>query len=407
MPRTLWTRNFTIITLGTVISAIGGVAMSFALSFVVFDNTGSTLLMGLFSAASLLPHTLIPVLAAPYLDNFRRKPVIVGLDYFNGCVYLLMGVYLLSHSFQMGVYLAFSLLVNTTGAVYQLAYSSLYPNLIPQGFAQKGYTVSGMLYPTVIMVMTPVASVLYTSYGLPVICLGEGVLLVLAATVETQIRVEETVARGGRFSFRDYAADFREGFRYLSREKGLIRIYTYMPLSQGLSTGTANLVTAYFRTTPGLDMTMYAFFTTVEFIGRTLGSLVHYRVPIPPKKRFSLAYLVYQTYSAMDALLLWTPYPVMLANRALCGFLGINSATLRESSVQSYLPDNMRAKVNAVFNALMSLASLVFSLGVGALGEVMDYRRAMTLLNLILIAVCWLVVWRGREDVKAIYNQAV
>ena len=89
--------------------------------------------------------------------------------------------------------------------------------------------------------------------------------------METQIRVEETVARGGRFSFRDYAADFREGFRYLSREKGLIRIYTYMPLSQGLSSGTANLVTAYFRTTPGLDMTMYAFFTTVEFIGRTLG----------------------------------------------------------------------------------------------------------------------------------------
>lgn len=60
-----------------------------------------------------------------------------------------------------------------------------------------------------------------------------------------------------------------------------------------------------------------------------------------------------------------------------------------------------------MFNALMSLSSLVFSLGVGALGEVMDYRWAMTLLNLILIAICWLVVWRGREDVKAIYNQAV
>lgn len=407
MSRTLWTRNFTIITLGTVISAIGGVAMSFALSFVVFDNTGSTLLMGVFSAVSLLPHTLIPVLAAPYLDNFRRKPVIVGLDYFTGVAFLVMGAYLLSHSFQMEVYLAFSLLINTAGAVYQLAYSSLYPNLIPKGFAQKGYTVSGMLYPTVIMVITPVASVLYTSFGLPVICLGEGVLLILAATVETQIRVEETVARGGRFSFRDYLQDFQEGFQYLRREKGLLRVYTYMPLSNGLSSGTSNLVTAYFRSTPGLDMTMYAFFTTVEFIGRTLGGLVHYRVTIPPKKRFSLAYLVYQTYSAMDALLLWTPYPVMLANRALCGFLGINSATLRESSVQSYLPDNMRAKVNAVFNALMSLSSLVFSLGVGALGEVMDYRWAMTLLNLILIAICWLVVWRGREDVKAIYNQAV
>ena len=407
MPRTLWTRNFTIITLGTVISAIGGVAMSFALSFVVFDNTGSTLLMGLFSAASLLPHTLVPVLAAPYLDNFRRKPVIVGLDYLNGGIYLLMGIYLLSHDFQMGIYLAFSLVVNTTGAVYQLAYSSLYPNLIPEGFAQKGYTVSGMLYPTVIMVMTPVASVLYAAFGLPVICMGEGGLLLLAATVETRIQVEENVSRGGRFSFRDYLADFREGFHYLRREKGLLRIYTYMPLTQGLSSSTGNLVTAYFRTTPGLDMTMYAFFTTVEFIGRTLGGLVHYRVRIPPGKRFSLAYLVYQTYSVMDALLLWIPYPMMLANRALCGFLGINSATLRESSVQSYLPDNMRAKVNAVFNALMSLASLIFSLGVGALGEVMDYRWAMTVLNLIIIGACWLIMWRGREAVKGVYNRTV
>ena len=35
MRQTLWTKNFTIITLGTVISAIGGVAMSFALGFVV------------------------------------------------------------------------------------------------------------------------------------------------------------------------------------------------------------------------------------------------------------------------------------------------------------------------------------------------------------------------------------
>ena len=198
MSRTLWTRNFTIITLGTGISAIGGVAMSFALSFVVFDNTGSTLLMGVFSAVSLLPHTLIPVLAAPYLDNFRRKPVIVGLDYFTGVAFLVMGVYLLSHSFQMEVYLAFSLLINTAGAVYQLAYSSLYPNLIPKGFAQKGYTVSGMLYPTVIMVMTPVASVLYTSFGLPVICLGEGDVQVELLPFGAAVRAIRVPDRQGR-----------------------------------------------------------------------------------------------------------------------------------------------------------------------------------------------------------------
>ena len=50
---------------------------------------------------------------------------------------------------------------------------------------------------------------------------------------------------------------------------------------------------------------------------------------------------------------------------------------------------------------------LLIPLGVGALGEVVDYRAAMTILNLVLVAVCWWVIWRGRADVKAVYDRPV
>lgn len=405
MKNTLWTKNFTIITLGTVISAIGGVAMGFALSFVVFDNTGSTLMMALFAAASSLPGIILPVLLSPYLDNFRRKPVIVGLDYLSAVIYLLFGLYLLKHTFSLPLYLLFSLACGSIGSVYNLAYESLYPNLIPEGFAQKGYTVSGMLYPTVTMVMTPVASILYTRLGLGVLCIGEGLLLAAAASVETQIRVEEHTKPGGKFSFSDYIGDFKEGFRYLKKEKGLLRIYGYMPITQGISQATEPLIRAWFRTAPGLNLTMYALFTTAEFIGRTIGGLVHYKFEIPPEKRFSLAYLVYVTYNIMDTVLLWLGFPLMLVNRGICGFLGINSATLRASSVQNYLPDNMRAKVNAVFNMLYALVPTLLTLAVGALGEMMDYRLCVTLVSAAGLLPCYLIMWRGREDVKKVYNR--
>ena len=405
MKNTLWTKNFTIITLGTVISAVGGVAMGFALSFVVFDHTGSTLMMALFAAASSLPGIILPVLLSPYLDNFRRKPVIVGLDYLSAVIYLQFGLYLLKHSFSLPLYLLFSLLCGSIGSVYNLAYESLYPNLIPEGFAQKGYTISGMLYPTVTMVMTPVASILYTRLGLGILCLGEGLLLAAAATVETQIRVEEHTKPGGKFSFGDYLGDFKEGFRYLKKEKGLLRIYGYMPITQGISQATEPLIRAWFRTAPGLNLTMYALFTTAEFIGRTVGGLIHYKVQIPPEKRFSLAYLVYVTYNIMDTVLLWLGFPLMLLNRGICGFLGINSATLRASSVQNYLPDNMRAKVNAVFNMLYALVPTLLTLAVGALGEVMDYRLCVTLVSAAGLLPCYLIMWRGREDVKKVYNR--
>ena len=405
MKNTLWTKNFTIITLGTVISAVGGVAMGFALSFVVFDNTGSTMMMALFAAASSLPGIILPVLLSPYLDNFRRKPVIVGLDYLSAVIYLLFGLYLLKHSFSLPLYLLFSLLCGSIGSVYNLAYESLYPNLIPEGFAQKGYTISGMLYPTVTMVMTPVASILYVKLGLGILCIGEGLLLAAAASVETQIRVEEHTKPGGKFSFGDYLGDFKEGFRYLKKEKGLLRIYGYMPITQGISQATEPLIRAWFRTAPGLNLTMYALFTTAEFIGRTVGGLIHYKVQIPPEKRFSLAYLVYVTYNIMDTVLLWLGFPLMLLNRGICGFLGINSATLRESSVQNYLPDNMRAKVNAVFNMLYALVPTLLTLAVGALGEVMDYRLCVTLVSAAGLLPCYLIMWRGREDVKKVYNR--
>ena len=405
MKNTLWTKNFTIITLGTVISAVGGVAMGFALSFVVFDHTGSTLMMALFAAASSLPGIILPVLLSPYLDNFRRKPVIVGLDYLSAVLYLLFGLYLLKHTFSLPLYLLFSLACGSIGSVYNLAYDSLYPNLIPEGFAQKGYTVSGMLYPTVTMVMTPVASILYVKLGLGILCIGEGLLLAAAASVETQINVEEHAKPGGKFSFRDYIGDFREGFRYLKKEKGLLRIYGYMPITQGISQATEPLIRAWFRTAPGLNLTMYALFTTAQFIGRTVGGLIHYKFEIPPEKRFSLAYLVYVTYSIMDTALLWLGFPLMLVNRGICGFLGINSATLRESSVQNYLPDNMRAKVNAVFNMLYALVPTLLTLAVGALGEVMDYRLCVTLVSAAGLLPCYLIMWRGREDVKRVYNR--
>ena len=88
MKKTLWSRDFTIITIGTLISAIGGTAMSFAFSLVVFDNTDSTMLTGIFTGLSMIPAILIPIIAAPFVDTCERKKVIVRLDAFNGICYL-------------------------------------------------------------------------------------------------------------------------------------------------------------------------------------------------------------------------------------------------------------------------------------------------------------------------------
>ena len=125
--------------------------------------------------------------------------------------------------------------------------------------------------------------------------------MLVASLFESRIDYVEEVHGEGKFNWNAYKNNFLEGIRFLKKEKGLQKIYMYMPITQGISEGTSSLVIAYFQTTPALGISMYSMFTVVEFIGRTMGGIVHYKVEIPKEKRFMISMLVYYSYAVMDA----------------------------------------------------------------------------------------------------------
>ena len=175
-------------------------------------------------------------------------------------------------------------------------------------------------------------------------------------------------------------------------------------MTNGVASGYAPLLIAFFRTMPYLSATMYSLFSVAEFLGRSLGGTVQYRIKLPAKKKFGFAFGVYQFYEVMDMCLLWIPYPLMLINRACAGFLGINSATMRQAAVQRYLPEHLRSRINAFENMCIMAASGLFSLILGAMGEILDYRFCVTLAAGFTLVVCWLTIWRGRSAVRLIYE---
>ncbi len=117
MKQTLWIRNFNLLISATTLGAIGGIAGSFALSFLVFDETGSTLASALTIALQLIPSTLIPILVAPWMDRLPRKKFLVAGDVCNGIIYTLLGIWLLYFEFSYIGYLAVSLALACVSAV--------------------------------------------------------------------------------------------------------------------------------------------------------------------------------------------------------------------------------------------------------------------------------------------------
>lgn len=403
MKKTLWTGDFSRITIATVLSAIGGEAMNLPLSLLVFQETQSTLLAAILLVCGMLPDIVLPVLIAPIIDRGQKKRWIVGLDILLASVYFMMAYWIATHSFQYGLYLGFTLVVGTISVCYSLAYQAWYPSLITKGMEQKGYAVSSTIYPTVVVVVAPIATFLYEHVEMHHIFILVAMLSILSVLVESGIREMQVVSEE-KYGLMEYLRDIKEGFTYIKQEKGIRNIYTYMSITNGASNGIGTLTQAFYQTQGWLTVTMLGFLKSAEMVGRMLGGMLQYRMEIPVKRRFAFTKMVYTVYDLMDSFLLFMPYPFMVINRFACGGLGVCSATIRQAAVQSYLPDRMRARISAFFSVVTALGGVLFQLIAGFLGEWLPYRVAALLLGLFTFAsMLVFIVVPGKENSR-VYN---
>lgn len=405
MKPKLWNRDFTLLMAATALGAAGHIMGSFALSFLVFDETGSTLASALILAIQVIPAVFVPFVISPVMDRLPRKTFLVACDALNGVLYAALGLWLLLGEFSYIGYLVVSLVLNALGTVDGLAYDSIYPSLLPEGAEEKGYAVSAMLYPLMSVVMMPLAAVLLDSIGMAWMLVIQGTAAIVAAAMESRLRIRQTTpGMGERYTIRKWAGDIREAWDYLRGEPGLTRTFVDRAVTFGVAAGTEPLLVAFFRTATGMTAAMYAMFSVAEFIGRTLGSAVQYRINIPNQWKFGVTFFVYQFFAVMDAILLWIPYPLMLVNRCVSGFLGSNSGIMRNAAIQKYIPENLRARVTAFSSIVTEVGCALLTIVMGALGEVIDYRMCLTIGAGMCIVSCFALVWSGRADIRKIYE---
>lgn len=400
----VWSRDFKLVTLATIIAVIGGEAINLPLSLYVFAQTKSTLLSSILFISGMLPDVVLPIFIAPFIDRLSKKKIVLALNSIMAAVFLIFALLISKAGFNYNLYLTFSFLVGTISVVVRLAYTAWYPDIIPIGFEQKGYAVSSTIYPTVMIVMAPIATFLYEHTTMPVLFLIVVVLTVISIIFQSMIKVDPESKDKPVFNFKTYREDTKSGFKYLLREKGIRNIYSYMSITFGVGDSVQLMAQAYFQTVSFLTTTMFAFLKSAETFGRILSGLVQYKVNIPPKKRYNITKFVYTFYNTMDMLLLFLPYPLMLVNRFAVGFMGTTSATIREASVQSYLPRNMRAKVSAVFSVIISLLMILFQLLAGYLGTRLDYRTVNIVLSTIGLIAVYIFIARPANLNRKVYE---
>jgi MFS family permease len=403
----LWTRDFTILTLGTVVSMLGNAVAGFAIGLLVLDKTDSVMLYALFMICYSLPRIVLPMVAGPYLDRFSRKRVLYSLDFLSSALYAVFFVLLLKGYFNYTAYLLISMLMGAIDSVYSVAYDSFYPTLITEGNYTRAYSVSSLIYPLSNAIMVPIAGICYKTIGLAPLFLFNAVTFLVAAIAETQIKAIETHIDNAieKFNGSRFVQDLKDGFAYLKRERGLNAVTWFFFVMMFASSICMTLALPYFKSLTGVDGVMqYTFVMGANTIGRLIGGGVHYFFKYPAEKKYNIALFVYIVISFIDGAYLFFPFWAMLIFMLFEGMLGVTSYNIRISSTQNYLPDEMRGRFNGLFQMLTILGTISGQLIAGAIGDLFDIRWVVVAsMTLTVLAVFVIIVPNG-EHVKKIYN---
>lgn len=237
------------------------------------------------------------------------------------------------------------------------------------------------------------------------------VTFLIAAIMETRIRADEEYIETqketrdeNKGTARQMFADIKEGFIYLTGEKGLLAIAIYFTFSSFAGGASSVITLPYFKGTFDNGEYIYMIVWGMALVGRALGGAIHYKVKLPINRKYAIALTVYMATSLIEGWYLYMPVSVMMAMCFTTGILGVTSYTIRVSATQSYVPDERKGRFNGAFNMLNTVGSLSGELLAGVLTVVLKERVVLTVFMMINALAAVIFVGGRKKHIAPIYN---
>ena len=214
----LFTRDFTLVVIGQIISLFGNAIVHFALPLYLLRETGSIALFGAVNACSFLPMILMGPIGGTAADRVNKRNIMVGLDFLTAgltvCYILLWG----KAPLVPLVVVTLMLLYAISGA-YQPAVQASLPLLLAPERLTQGNAVINMVATLANLLGPALGGVIFGLWGLgPILTIG-GVCFFCSAVMEIFIHIPYEKRPRSAGVLATVGGDLGESWRYISRER--------------------------------------------------------------------------------------------------------------------------------------------------------------------------------------------
>ena len=383
MKQKLWNRDFVLLLQGNIVSTIGDLMYSVAIGYWVYQQTGSSALMGIMSAISMFVTMCLSPFSGSIVDKCNRKWVMVGMDAMQG--FLMLGVGLLAYWDKLnipGVLLA-AFLAAMGSVFYAPAVSTLMIDIIPHDDMTRGQSIFSGSNALINMVGTAFSGVMVAFLGVPLIVILNGLSNLYSAASELFIHVPRTVQQGTRVSFRSVLRDSGEAVRTIFSDRFLRLFVPFALILNLLSAGPLTLVLP-FCMEKGFTVDMYGYLMSVWTAGSLICVLLLGVVKLKPKTRFWVQAVGFASSVVFFGLTyLSKQFVTMCIMAFLASVSNCAGNTIFSASLMLALPEENRGAIFGFIQSASVGGTALSAVIYGVLGDILPLYLVFTVGNLL------------------------
>lgn len=221
MKKGVFSKDFTLVVIGQVISLFGNATVRFALPLYLLNQTGSAAVYGTVTACAFIPAVLLSPVGGIVADRVNKRNVMVILDFFTGCLILVCSLLLGKMNLIVLLAATLMLLYGIAGA-YQPSVQASIPVLVDRERIMEANSIVNAVNSLANLTGPVIGGILYSAYGLGAVLWICIVCFFASAVMEVFIHIPfvRQASRGG--ILQTAKADFSESIGYIRKDKPVI-----------------------------------------------------------------------------------------------------------------------------------------------------------------------------------------
>ena len=365
----LWNKDFILLLQGNVVSTIGDLMYSVAIGYWVYEQTGSSSLMGIMSAISMFVSMFLSPFAGSIIDKCNRKWIMVGMDLVQSAIMITVGIFAYMNKLTITGVLIAAFLAALGTVFYSPAVSTLMIDIIPHDDMVRGQSVFSGSNTFISMVGRAFSGVLVAFFGVPLIVIINGLSNLYSAISELFINVPRTVKQGTPVSLKGLLRDHGSAVKIIFSDKYLKLFVPCILIINLLGAGPLTLVLP-FTMEKGFSLDMYGYIMSIWTAASLICVIVLGIIKLSQKARFwTMAIGFCGTSVFLVLAYLSTAFVPMCIFIFLGAFMNTAGNMIFNASFVLALPEENRGTIMGFFDSAAVGGSALSALIYGFLGD--------------------------------------